>query len=440
MVQSLIGKIPEKLSKAFLHTGLIPTLLLLFIIFSYQNGFDYILQKVSSIDDDNWIDNAFWTILIITILAIAFFSLKELFFNFFERLPWGIISPLRNYLIQKNIKKREKLINIQQELEYKLTIITWYKKRKSAGSGKIPMPFEQPMFKPQFVNHVDVKDAIKSSKSLMKILTEFDQRKYYYPAAFEINKIIKLMSSFYVGGKSNYNESNYQTEITSFRNLIEQKPKIINILKRCENHLYREMEFSYGNKYKYPLGAWVRPTKFGNRVASIDDYTKLRYGIYTSVIWGRVWTLLNPADKSEVSETRLKMETYLNLIVSTIISGLMVFIFAFQGWWNAVVYVVNQKSSLEVLVNLSIDWISLIYFVATALLLYVFHGQLLFAVDGFKEKITSLIDMKRLLVLKAMGFKVETVEGEKEIFSKLQKFFVQNNHLQDDCKLEIPEG
>ncbi|MEM1003639.1 MAG: hypothetical protein AAGH46_13420, partial [Bacteroidota bacterium] len=178
---------------------------------------------------------------------------------------------------------------------------------------------------------------------------------------------------------------------------------------------------------------------FGNYLASIDDYAKLRYGIYTSVIWQRIWYILTDQEKLEISAARLKMETYLNLLISYSLASFFILVIAISRWLDALGYLLLDKLHNSSIVKLYFDWNSILYLVILTILIYAMHGQLLFATDEFKDKIMGFVDIKRLKLLKSLGFSITSKSEEHNLFSKLQRFFEQNNHLPDDQAVSMPE-
>ncbi|MEM1002150.1 MAG: hypothetical protein AAGH46_05840, partial [Bacteroidota bacterium] len=213
MIQTLIGKIPENLSKAFVVTGLMPTLLFFFIVLSYIHGFDYVNLKVNILSQGDWFTHAFLDFTILTIVAIGFYSLKEFFNRVLERLPGRLLTPLRQQLTKYYIRLRENSIKEQSMIEYNITAVSWYCSSNGAKS------FYHPQLKPPNNQEPTYKEAMSSSTNLIKKLIRYDDLNYYTPSAQECDYIVYHLTRFYIAGVKYFDTKHYRKEINQWKTI-----------------------------------------------------------------------------------------------------------------------------------------------------------------------------------------------------------------------------
>jgi hypothetical protein len=106
--------------------------------------------------------------------------------------------------------------------------------------------------------------------------------------------------------------SQVNAELRRWRAAATPEAKVV--LEMLADQVFREWTKAFAEAEKYPSGPWIYPTVLGNRIAALDDYAEQRYGMDTASMWERMWWILPTKAKQEISDARLVVEVFVNLM------------------------------------------------------------------------------------------------------------------------------
>jgi len=184
----------------------------------------------------------------------------------------------------------------------------------------------------------------------------------------------------------------------------------------------------------FPEARWLRPTSLGTGRSALDDYAEDRYGIPTSTLVHRLGGAMPEAERKEIGDARLQVETLVNL------SAAMAALAAAVGLSAGLAALRNLRPvGPDLLVRATgfaldepLAWSLRIaaFVVAPALLAWLFYRAAVVSQGELAEKVVRAVDLHRLALATALGFeRPETVGEEQELWAELASFFADAKPL-----------
>ena len=153
-----------------------------------------------------------------------------------------------------------------------------------------------------------------------------------------------------------------------------------------------------------------------------------RYGIATSTLFTRLWGTLGQAERNDIANAQLTLESFANVTAAL---GLLTLTVAATSMARTIA-LLRGGSGVDV------DWWTLQFVAGGAALCYGAYSAAVFAFESVAENITRLIDLHRVRILTAFGFAPPQTFGEEQaIFRELHDFFTKGtDHVLKRRKLE----
>jgi len=418
MFGGLLDKITASLGKSFIFAGLLPAAVLLAIVECYRYGLtEFSSQLPSTASDLKDI-----TALGIIWLAAAFilFAIRTWIFDRFQKMPRGRLAPL---LLRRWWRRRDQAETSVRKLEWQYTVVQW---------PTTNFDLDMALYQPPFIATPTVERALRKSQRARSRLDIMVAQKRTYPGFWDCHELLDgLCALFLIAIKradySPAEQGQIAADLTSWRSSFENtRKKVINNLSL---HVEREWAAAFEENLLYAKGPWIYPTAIGNRLAALDDYAQLRYGMATVTMWDRLWWVLPAAARQEISDLRLSVETLLTLCFALSVSAIGIGVLIVSSMTPTLAPDLPPPTLQRILLGL-----------ASAIFAVGCYRGTIFAVKALAAKMMTLTDAYRLQLLVALGFKPKTIKDEVEIFSELNLFFVQARPRQQNREITIPKS
>jgi len=419
MFGGLLDKITASLGKSFVFAGLLPATVFLAIVDCYRRGVTEFWNQIPATATD--LKNI--TALGIIWLAIAFvlFAIRTWIFSLFQKMPRGRLAPL---LLRRWWRRRDRAETNVRTLEWKYTVVQW---------PSTQFDTDMAVYRPPFISTPAVEDALKKSRRARTRIDSMAEHKRVYPGFWDSHELLNGLCDLFliVSKRADYaleQQGDIAAELDIWRRSIGDGlgKTIIGNLSR---HVEREWSAAFEENLQYAKGPWIYPTAIGNRLAALDDYAQLRYGIATVTMWDRMWWVLPATARQEISDARLNVETLLTLC--TVLS------FCAIGIGLATIGSLSARLSADLPVP---SLAGILLGLTSAIFAFGCYRGTIFAIKALAAKMMTLMDTYRLQLLAALGFKPKTVKDEVDILSELNLFFVQARPRQQNRKLTLPKA
>lgn len=407
VIDSLVGKITGSVSKSLLVAGLLPAATGVLGWKWYSRGWTGLEESVGGLAQEGapplgplLMLAAGWLT-----LGLLLFALRSLVLRFFEDLPLGLLAPLRRHLLSRKHLERWRANRERERLELQYTALQWYMR-----------DFASPRYKPWWMDDPDLNDAIRKSwggRMVVQDLRRLSRDAPIRPTEAQVDTLSRGLLSLYAAGLSGFQDPLYVAEIDKWRALIGE-PGAKDVLTAITEEVFRQWRIALARFESFPKGSWLQPTALGNQLAALDEYAEKRYGIDTGTLWSRLWGVVPEEQRQEVHQSRLGVETMLNLVV--VFAGLAV---------AALTQEVIEGERLLGSSNAALDVAGLLFVSAPALLAFLSYKAAIFATRNLKEKMISLVDLHRLRWVRELGFSPLNVQEELELLSELRGFLTQ---------------
>jgi hypothetical protein len=165
------------------------------------------------------------------------------------------------------------------------------------------------------------------------------------------------------------------------------------------------------------------PTEFGNVLRAFETHPRLRYGLDGIAIWPRVAMLFNDTEKAEVEEASADVQFFTNLMVVTVLAGLLLAVDAAahaDGAGHGVLYVA-------------------IGLAATAALSAIWWRAAISAARRWGSPVRAAFDLHRLELYERLGVKTpQTAAEEQVVGTAVNRLLMFAEPLPDACRAPAP--
>jgi hypothetical protein len=419
VLASIFGKFTASLGKTYVYAGLVPAGMFLVFLAAYYTTLPTLFGIAQSLltSEDSWKAVASFGAIWI-LLAFLLHAVRAPIFSLFEVIPTGWLG---RRLLFGVVKRRNRLTRERIELEWRSTAMLWLRKLDLDRSkiGEFPAWIVRPRAQ-------DAIDVAKCGRETLRAvdLTAGDALNLTVSRS---DAIADGIFALYLTARTRHEdavERDLGGEIEAWRYAAASKQAAA-VLESVEQDIKRRFTRAFLKCRRFGKGANIFPTELGNRISALDDYAQNRYGIDTATMWDRLWWILPKEAKDEVSDARLALEALTNLAIALLVAGLVL----------PSLEIASCGMTLDV-VGQSCNGIRIAAFagVAFALAFLTYRGAT-FAMEILSIKMTTLIDMYRLAMLRQFGFAAKTVGDELEIYAELRGFFVQASKLDESRPL-----
>lgn len=420
MLEALFDQIKGVIGKTYVVAGLIPAAVIVLGWRWFQQGKDEPRRWVALLlnkPEDASIE-AVSLLVVVAGLGLFFFTARRLLLHLFQSLPGRLLAPMRKVLLGRQRKLWHQANQDRQISLWNYTLLRWPSRS-----------FEKPKYVPSFIEPKDLKATIEASKKARVVVAGLASpggSVTRVSTAEEIDTITAGLGLLYSHYREAANSQDCEAEIKEWAALTSQS-RARSVFEEAGDEVSRRLLDARRRSRMFPGNErWIQPTALGNLVAALDDYAESRYNIDTATLWTRLWGTLSPEERSEVSDSQLSVETFTNLSVALACLALAMAVAAIR------------EGHHQVLVGASpYDGRMLRFVLVTPALAWVSYRSAVYAFGALSEKVIRLVDLKRLAVIRALGFKSPaTVGEEKELFRGLRGFFTQGTPLDEKRELE----
>lgn len=468
MLATLLGQIKGVLGKSFLIAGVLPSAVFLFGWKWLRSGGTALAESVrqSFKSPAESAPDAILAGLTLVVMGLIFYAARGPILNFFQALP----GPYLAFLYRRGIRRQRRLMmnasREPEELPLTITAFLWSERDFAAYFTRdIPAPFE-----PSSVAEVlrDSEKArgllssrIASARSRDEIVLNEEEEQQLTTGLYQLyllatpirppdpvadtNSTAALPASTSSSPQGSPPPPNLVAEIAAWRELL-RRPYASETLRMVKTDLVGRWSRSYQQfQISFPHSeVWLQPTALGNRIAALDDYAEQRYGITTSTLWTRLWGVLSSDSRSEISDARLSMEVMTNFSIGFIVFGILALLASSWETYSTLrshcrFAIVERFPNIPVTMNCPPDVIfngrALIGILLAFSLAVVFYHGAIYAFSTLAEKMIRLVDLHRLQLISALGYKTPAkVQEELDILKELNEFFTQPNNPRDPAR------
>lgn len=403
ILDTLITQAKSALSRSFLLTGVLPALALLAGWRLYTRGAGELRNGLAALlgsAPSQLTADALFVSAVVAAVAGIFFIGRSAAVRVLQTLPGPLLRPLREMLLDAKRREWRQLEERCRDAEVLQTPVFW------AMNGS---------FEPKSAVRASGPEAIERARSASAAARTHIETKLRH----EDGEVSSLDCYEVANGLTGLfslppEDPAWQSESTAWKTLYTE-PAARRLVEAVHASLFRVTVDATRAKGRYPGGAeWIEPTHLGNRAAVLDDYADRRYGIATSTLWARLWGLLDEKDRAAVADAQLALETLANLTIASWLLASGVLLHAGLASVRATRPGVDGPGLLGPAVFASVC-------VLLALLL---NRSAVLAFDGVAEHITRLVDLHRIKLITAVGYKAPaTVSEETAAFEELNTFF-----------------
>ena len=408
MFQAIAGKATEALGKAYLLTGLLPSVLLFLGVWCLWSGPSSLLESTNALLSTEKAANLTWLGLGIVAVSFAFMVTRRVIVTFLEELPSGLLKPLRSSLISRALRMRKSLEDRTNILDAEYSAVCWLLERRSDS-----------MFVPPIVTRFDWITVRKESDAAIAVAYRLLRERPTGPVSLSIDDVDTLRSGLlslfaFVADHPKSLEAAQAMKAWQqwFSNAPDAGQRILRLLRDI---IQRDLAAAQSRLMEFPQPLWIKPTMLGNRFSVLEDYAEQRYKVATSTLWDHVWWVVPEKDRAEISDTQILIES---LTAFTLSFGVLALI----GLGLEIL-----KLPFLHLVALAPKSNATELALVTALCALLAASSLHLAripADAFSTKVAALIDIHRLTLLKALGYHPKTIEDELGLLKELNDFWI----------------
>lgn len=414
MSESLIGKISGAGGRTLIFSGVLPAVILVGGWTLLRGGAPSLITTVQGLtkggeQSAESIKRLLW----LCALTLLFYAGRGLAIHFIAHLPGKLLAPVRSFRRQREERRRWRCLSERRILEWKATAARWYERS-----------FEVYPWVPGWVSIPTLEEALDASKRarafFQGLRPGISDRLVQQSERTEI--VISGLERLRSLGNTTIGDNAFQQELKEWRSLVTSAD-VRKVLELAGAEIKREWTDAFERFSGFPEEEELQPTALGNELAALDSYAARRYGMDTGTLFTRLWKLLGKEEHEEVADARAAVESLLNLAIALIAVGII--------------------AGAEAVHAPSKEWTSAWTPVAVMLGLFLVsagsYRVTLFAVRNLREKIVGAVDVHRLALLEALGFRPKTVQEELALFRELQEFFVQGVPRRPDRVLAYRE-
>jgi len=424
-VTSLFSGLKELFGKTFVLVGLLPSAVILF----GWNLYNSEMLDIAILFQDEATPILGPTVIVVGWLlgmGIVFYAFHLPIFEMFRSLPAPPFYGIRGRFL-KSQRYRWRLLERESErADWDLTASSWGSEEHDFAPAAFNMPW---------VSVPTLADALCASakaRTTLEALALKIKKKVVVPSEKTREIVVDGLRQLREVSVSSYGEKKFAVEIQAWRNLLD--PDTNRSLETIQDIVETKSASAYNASKKYPASlTWVLPTVFGNRTAALDDYAEQRYGISTGVLWSRLADVIEAEQRDPVAQAQLNVYIYTNLSAAlgclAVAIGLHVAIETAVFLGELISAWVNSQGSFTSMYDFDLSVVDVratIALILSAGFSRVFYVSAITAFDTVREKIISLVDFNRRVLLEKMDFATpKEVDDEKALFEDLHRFFVQ---------------
>jgi hypothetical protein len=414
MFETLFGKVSGLLARSFAASGLLPASALVLVLSLYFLEADKIADNVVALfkTPSQKAADMFWLLLSWVVLAALFFAARGWVAGLCQDVPWP--RRLRDKLVRRQERLREALLREIRKIQMRLTALRWITLDE-------PLP---PEYGTEFFRGESEQELIQRSASARARLEQETLSDAESVSDELAQAVTHGVEAAYALGLITASKNDWRNHQATWKALIEDGSRR-QLVDRLHLDGERELVRLYLDQRKrFPDKKWIRPTAMGNRIEALEEYAADRYGIETSTLWTRLWWVLKPEERESVAYSKLAVETFFNLAVAFGAAALCI---AVSTSWEASVALYNYAAAASA--GLSVNWKAVTFIFVCAMLAALSHRAVSPAVDVLRDKTVGLVEVRRLALLRELGFRPRTVAEELMLWRKLKLFYVQANPL-----------
>ncbi len=429
---ALFGEINGVFGKAYLLAGLLPALVLVFCANWYLSGntisgmIDGLIAGTRETQEEpakagseadaaapqaapgesGGLSNFTAAALLALGLGVVFFATRSWLLETLQTIPGRGLRWLNERLVARQLRKRRAAKMDEQTQDHFLTVIDWADPKSRN--------FDDPGSVPWFLDIPDLGTMTPASNKGRDLFKKLRADRKRAPTASECRTMLGGLSQLYLYAYGRFANPEVTAQIDMWRAQLTQADAWV-LIEAVGDQAHRTWVDSTRARDNFPVeDKWVGPTQLGTRAAALDDYAQERYGIDTSLIVSRLAGVLSDDEKTGLSDSRLAVETLVNLSAASGAIALLVVISSLPFIWN---WAINSAP-------IWIEFRAVAFLVAGAFASLVLYRGALHAFGGLAEKTTRAIDLNRLALLKQMGFATPAdMAAERELWGQLAAFF-----------------
>jgi hypothetical protein len=427
MFQALFGQIKGVFGKSYLLAGLIPAAILIIGLNLYRHGVAGVQSAVDTLlgPFDKLAFAGVQNAAFLLTTGLAFFALRPLVIETFQSMPWSILSPLRYWMLARQVQRCRKAQRLREAALYDLTVLSWHKR------DNVPETYV-----PRWLKVDSQELVIRKSHQARSALRDIARVSNNRSAASRraMGRIMDGYRAFYSllaqRKSTNGDIASLANELDKWRQLVktESSSDVLGVLEQqtTDHWLRARRKCALFPNYE----TWIEPTSFGNRLAALDDYAEKRYHIDTTTIWRRIWGILPAQDREEISDAKLSIEVMLNICVAFGLLGAAAAVFLTIEAWKIIL-----KDGFT---HFAVNWHAIRVIIGSEIFAYVMYKLSVQMASALTENIVRAVDLYRLRVVVALGYPCPTqVKEELQLFQELQVFFTQGEPRNPNRSLKL---
>jgi hypothetical protein len=427
MFQALFGQIKGVFGKSYLLAGLIPAAILIIGLNLYRHGVAGVKSAVDTLlgPSDKLAFAGVQNAAFLLTTGLAFFALRPLVIETFQSMPWSILSPLRYWMLARQVQRSRMAKRRREAALYDLTVLSWHKRGNVLES-----------YVPRWLKIDSQELVLRKSCQARSTLRDMTRVSDNGSAASRrtMGLIMDGYRSFYSllaqRNSTNGDIDSLANELDEWRQLgkSESGSDALGVLEQqtTDHWLRARRKCALFPNYE----TWIEPTAFGNRLAALDDYAEKRYHIDTTTIWRRIWGILPTQDREEISDAKLSIEVMLNICVAFGLLGAAAAVSLMIETWKIIL-----KDGFT---HLALNWHAIRFITGTEIFAYLMYKLSVQIASALTENIVRAVDLYRLRVVVALGYPCPTqVKEELQLFEELQGFFTQGEPRDPNRSLKL---
>ncbi len=400
ILEALSASLGEFINRSFITAGLVPAIVLMAGWSLYRNGWGDTRETVELAlsSGEQFLMTVGWWALVIILIAWIFVVLRNVIQFVLADVPIWFAGEL--------------LAGVQHRRHDAIQddVTAWLRRYEALRWQESGKPFEE-------ICHEDLKNPAVDIQALRACAAE-TKALLGQPSLLQkrrARKLGDLLRPVWLASRWP-NRGQVPKEISelleALRRFVGENTAYLRRLENATAVAAREVDVAKAQRDRYPQDPkWLRPTRFGNRLAALDDYAESRYGIDTSTAWIRLWSVLSEEERTEFRNADQSVSALANTAAALMAVAAVVLVTELAQWthfFNAA----------------RIDWRALLYLLGFATLAYAAYSGAVFALGALKDVVSRSIDVNRLELLKALGFeRPRTVAQENAMFRELRGFF-----------------
>ncbi|MEZ4422139.1 MAG: hypothetical protein R3E98_01905 [Gemmatimonadota bacterium] len=415
-VTSAVGKL---IDRSFLAAGLAPALILAGGIHLYRTGFGGLdgLGATVTAFTASWAA-ATWPVLLILVLAFLFLAAKGGLQYLLAEVPLG---PVHDALLTRSVARAEALEAERQRWSDRHTALKWSPDGRFVAIPVEGMPGAAPEWK---ASAARARSAVLAAQADGRDLDP-DWVAGLADALLPLQRA-SLVPAPEDDTPAQVHDADLEAELVWWREW-SASPRTERILDVAQGIAEGRMARARRARSAYPQElSWMQPTRFGNRLAALDDYAERRFGMPTAALWTRLWGVLSDKARTEVAEARHAVDALVNVLAALV--GVMVWIVAAE---------LHEALGALGPATLAFDLRPLLLLIAAALLARLVYASVLVALGGLRETMIRWIDLERFRLLRELGWPAVAYESDVlDAYSRLNTHLVLGWTLKPDFRVD----